>query len=41
MDVFIILELSRNLHLHSKLFSGDSKGRKTATSQETQAFQTF
>ena len=41
MDVFLILQLSRNVRLPRKWFSVENKGRKTATLQETQADQIF
>ena len=39
MDVFIILQLSRKVRLHPKLFLGEIKERKTTLLQETQADQ--
>ena len=35
MDVFIILQLSRSVHMRHKQFSGNNKQRKTAILQES------
>ena len=39
MDLFIIFQLSRSVHLHQKLSLGEKKERKTALLQETQEDQ--
>ena len=39
LDVFIILHLSRSVHLHPKWFSRENKERKATLLQETQADQ--
>ena len=40
MDVFIIFQISRSVHVHRKWFSGENKEKKTTLLQETQADQT-
>ena len=41
MDAFINLQLSIIMYLHCKWFLSKKKGRKTGTTQETQADQIF
>ena len=41
MDVFIILQFSRSLHIPYKSFSGENKERKTTTLQEAETYHSL